>query len=78
MEILVIENVAGTLDADLDTLMIAVEAAISLDTTLDGSVDLVWVDQPTDITVVPMGGGAPAKGCSIPVTLQYSTTNPLN
>ena len=76
LQVIVIEATAGTLDADFDTLLVAVAAALT-DTTLGGAVEFLELGQPQDVGPIPLGSTKPAKFGTVPITLHYTTTNPL-
>jgi len=64
-------------DAALDTLLIAIDAALETDRTLGGLVDYLEIGPPS-FEIVPIEGAAPIKGAVVPVILHYETTSPLS
>ena len=63
-------------DAALDELLVALGDVLSADTTLSGAVDYMSVGSPEFLTETLEG--APAiKAAVVPITLEYTTLNPL-
>ena len=77
LEVLV-QALDATRDAQWDTLLGQVSAAISTDKTLGGAVDITVVGRPVEAGVEPHEGAMGIKGGIVPITLYYATTDPLN
>jgi hypothetical protein len=63
-------------DASFDTLCASVGAALAADRTLGGLCDWVEAEAPEPVDL-PIEGAASLKAAVIPVTLHYSTADPL-
>lgn len=78
IEVLVTRSApAADVDVEFDAVLVAISTAVNADTTLGGTVDLVELGQPPEPDVEAAGGKS-SKGCVIPATLMYDTTDPLN
>ena len=77
LEVLV-QALDATRDAQWDTLLGQVSAAINADKTLGGAVDITLVGRPVEAGVEPHEGAMGIKGGIVPITLYYDTTDPLN
>jgi len=63
-------------DADFDTLIASIGAALSIDRTLGGLCDWVEPEAPASVDL-PIEGTAALKAAVITVVLYYTTTGPL-
>ena len=63
-------------DADFDTLIASIGAALSIDRTLGGLCDWVEAEAPRPVDL-PVEGAASLKAAVITVVLHYSTADPL-
>ncbi|MBI1327008.1 MAG: acyl-CoA transferase [Alphaproteobacteria bacterium] len=76
LEVLVQKPKPDERDAALDALLMALGDVLSIDTTLSGAVDYMSVGSPEFLTETVEG--APAiKAAVVPITLEYTTLNPL-
>ena len=76
VEVLVQQADQAERDAALDTLLVAVGAALSADATLGGKVDIVRPGSP-ELQQETIEGAPTIKAAIIPVFLEYTTLNPL-
>ncbi len=63
-------------DLALDSLLVAIGSALVVDPYLNGAVDYMITGSP-EFIIEPVEGGPAIKAAVVPVTLEYSTTNPL-
>ena len=63
-------------DADLDTLLASVSAALAADRTLGGLCDWVEPEAPKPVDL-PIEGAATLKAVVVPVILTYATADPI-
>ena len=63
-------------DAAFDTLTASIGTALASDRTLGGLCDWVEAEAPRPVDL-PVGGASSLKAAVIPVTLHYSTADPL-
>ena len=76
LEVLVQKPKPDERDAALDELLVALGDLLSIDTTLSGAVDYMSIGSPEFLTETV--DGAPAiKAAVVPITLEYTTLNPL-
>jgi len=76
LEVLVQKPKPAERDAALDALLVALGDVLGTDTTLSGAVDYMPIGSPEFITETL--DGAPAiKAAVVPITLEYTTLNPL-
>lgn len=67
----------ATLNKQLDELLQDISTAIAADDTLAGTVDKALVGAPIDEEDTVWEGAEDLRGVIVPITLIYSTTNPL-
>ena len=67
---------AARRDADLDSLITRIGAALDNAGTLDGVIDILNPGSPEPLTE-PIEGAAAIKAATIPVVVEYATANPL-
>ena len=76
LEVLVQKPKSDERDAALDELLVALGEVLSADTSLSGAVDYMSIGSPEFLTETV--DGAPAiKAAVVPITLEYTTLNPL-
>lgn len=76
LEVLVQKPKPDERDTALDELLVALGDVLSIDTTLLGSVNYMSIGSPEFLT--ESVDGAPAiKAAVVPITLEYTTLNPL-
>ena len=76
LEVLVQKPKTDERDAALDELLVALGDTLGADTTLSGAVDYMSIGSPEFLTETV--DGAPAiKAAVVPITLEYTTLNPL-
>lgn len=63
-------------DTALDALLVALGSALIVDPYLNGAVDYMIIGAP-EFIIEPVEGAAAIKAAVVPVTLEYSTLNPL-
>lgn len=78
LEVYVKDDPATTRDGALDAILVAISAAVAVDRTLSGAVDDCRVSAPLQLSEEALEGTDDLKRCLVPVTLTYSTTDPLN
>lgn len=78
LEFFVKLGTAALRDALLDSLRVSVSAAITANRTLTAAVDYCMAEAPVQPDEEAMEGTDDVKRCLVPVTLMYSTTDPLN
>ena len=66
------------IDAAWDALLQGVSTAINADTTLGGAVERTIIGRPEEPEIDRDRGTKPAKSGIVPITLFYSTNDPLN
>ena len=76
LEVLVQKPKPDERDAALDALLVTLGDVLSINTTLSGAVDFMSIGSPEFLTETVEG--APAiKAAVVPITLEYTTLNPL-
>ena len=76
IEVLVQKPKPDERDTALDALLVALGDTLGTDTTLSGAVDFMSIGSPEFLTETVEG--APAiKAAVVPITLEYTTLNPL-
>jgi hypothetical protein len=76
LEVLVQEPKPDERNTALDALLVALGDVLGTDTTLSGAVDFISIGSPEFLTETVEG--APAiKAAVVPITLEYTTLNPL-
>ena len=73
-----VQALDATRDTAWDTLLGQVSTAINVDKTLGGAVDITVLGRPVDPDVEPQEGVIGIKSGTIPITMYYDTTDPLN
>lgn len=76
LEVIVDGADAAARDAGIDTLVTAIGVAIDNDRTLGGVCDWCQGLAPS-ILEIPVDGGAPLRGATVPVVLAYVSADPL-
>lgn len=77
LELFVSGHEGGPRDARFDVLKRAIGPALAADRTLGGLCDWAQADAPAPQDVIPEGA-APIKAAVVPITLHYSTADPLH
>jgi len=77
IEVVVQKKAAAERDSALDTILVAIDTAISTDVTLGGTVDRAQAMEPEELTTEPIEGASDMKGAVVPVVLYYETSSPL-
>lgn len=76
IEVFVQNADAAKRETDLDQLITQIGAALETAGTLDGVIDILNPGSP-ELLTEPIEGAAAIKAATLPVTLEYVTTNPL-
>lgn len=76
LEVLVQKPKPDERDAALDGLLVALGDTLGADTSLSGAVDYMSIGSPEFLTEAVEGASA-IKAAVIPITLEYTTLNPL-
>ena len=63
-------------DLALDSLLVAIGSALIVDPYLNGAVDYMITGSP-EFIIEPVEGASAIKAAVVPITLEYSTLNPL-
>jgi hypothetical protein len=76
IEVLIQKADDGDRDLALDALLVAIGSALIVDPYLNGAVDYMMIGSP-EFIIEPVEGAPAIKAAIVPVTLEYSTFNPL-
>lgn len=77
LDVVVAGGTQAERDAALDTLLIAIDAALETDRTLGGLVDFLEIGPPS-FEIVPIEGATPIKGAVVPVILHFESSSLLS
>jgi hypothetical protein len=76
IEVLIQKADDGDRDLALDALLVAIGSALIVDPYLNGAVDYMMIGSP-EFIIEPVEGAPAIKAAIVPITLEYSTLNPL-
>lgn len=76
IEVLIQKADDGDRNLALDALLVAIGSSLIVDPYLNGSVDYMMIGSP-EFIIEPVEGAPAIKAAIVPVTLEYSTLNPL-